>query len=223
MKEKFLQFFTGKIGKSVYIAAASAAVCAVTVIGSTVAVHNHNQKIDAVLESLAQAESITETVTESAAESVSASGEVNTQQNANGEPAGDKALQYIAEYDKLTAEYQAKRAELEKQVYKVPIRAITTSAISSRPVRPIWNGRPNDTPEDISREQAEADARYEIELKEWENASRTADEKYKSEQESINNAYASEKAKVDEAQRQIDALDAQYEKDVAALKERYGI
>lgn len=82
MKEKFLQFFMGKMGKSVYIAAASAVVCVATVAGSTVAVHNHNQKIDTALESLEQAESITETVTESAAESVSASGEVNTQQNA---------------------------------------------------------------------------------------------------------------------------------------------
>lgn len=214
MKEKFLQFFTGKMGKSVYIAVASAVVCVATVAGSTVAVHNHNQKIDAVLESLAQAESITETVTESAAESVSASGEVNTQQNANGEPAGDKALQYIAEYDKLTAEYQAKRAELEKQVYEVP-RKKSIQTISSKPTRVTVRA----DAENADALQEQYDKEYESKLAEWEKASKADAESA----EKLEREYVSEQAKVETAQKQIDALDAQYAKDVAALKARYGI
>lgn len=184
MKEKFLQFFTGKMGKSVYIAAASAVVCVATVAGSTVAVHNHNQKIDAVLESLEQAESITETVTESAEESVSASGEVNTQQNANGEPAGDKALQYIAEYDKLTAEYQSKRAELEKATV-ITTEAFTMSIDS------------NLTPEEI--------------------------ESYQNEEEAYNMRLDDELTRRANAKKELEELEKQYEKDIAALKARYGI
>lgn len=193
MKEKFLQFFTGKMGKSVYIAAASAVVCVATVAGSTVAVHNHNKKIDTALESLAQAESITETVTESAADSVSASGEVNTQQNANSEPAGDKALQYIAEYDKLTAEYQAKREKLLKDNQEL-LSVLTTDCL---PLKEKVTG----TSPEASSLQAKIDSEYESKKHEWE--------------EKEKQAIA--------VQEQIDALDNQYEKDVVALKARYGI
>ena len=200
MKEKFLQFFAGKMGKSVYIAAASAVVCVATVAGSMVAVHNHNQKIDAVLESLEQAESITETVTESAEESVSASSEVNTQQNANGEPEGDKALQYIAEYDKLTAEYQAKRAELEKELKYV-----------KKPVEPKLQGVVK-TP-DISDEEYQR----EKEKVEKENESRMAVYEFECASVESVNQYTKE------VEKQIAALNSQYQKDVSALKARYGI
>lgn len=209
MKEKFLQFFTGKMGKSVYIAAASAVVCVATVAGSTVAVHNHNQKIDAVLESLEQAESITETVTESTAESVSASSEVNTQQNANGEPAGDKALQYIAEYDKLTAEYQSKRAELINQRDSVPYNLVTETFREAPKL-----------PQGDNAWGAGGREKYMSDVLQWEEESKIHDTEV---------SVAASKAKVEQAdkqsaiQTQIDALDAQYEKDVSELKTRYGM
>ena len=57
MKERFLRFFTGKLSKSIYIAVASAVVCGAVVIGSAVAVHNHNQEIQ--MENTAS-ESVTE-------------------------------------------------------------------------------------------------------------------------------------------------------------------
>lgn len=52
MKEKLLQFFTGKMSKTIYISIAAAVVCGAVVITSTVIVHNNNKKIDSVLESL---------------------------------------------------------------------------------------------------------------------------------------------------------------------------
>lgn len=209
MKEKFLQFFTGKMGKSVYIAVASAVVCVATVAGSTVSVHNHNQKIDTALESLAQAESITETVTESAAESVSASGEVNTQQSVNVEPAGDKALQYIAEYDKLTAEYQAKRADLVKKMDSVPCNFVTETLREAPKLPQGDNDWGNGGRE-----------KYMSDVLQWEEESKIHDTEV---------SVAVSKAKEEQAyeqsaiQKQIDALDAQYEKDVSELKTRYGM
>lgn len=71
MKDKFLQFFTGKMSKSIYISIAAAVVCGAVVITSTVIVHNNNQKIDSVLESLTATESVAELSNESLAESVS--------------------------------------------------------------------------------------------------------------------------------------------------------
>ncbi len=220
MKEKFLQFFTGKMSKSIYISIAAAVVCGAVVITSVVVVHNNNQKIDAVLESLSASESMTETVTESASENVSASDNTESQPQAkaaNDEPAGDKALQYLAEYDKLTAEYQAKRAELEKQVYIVA--QYDSPILSQKPQRTIYKKRPNDSEETVSIRQEKLDEDYERQLKAWETESQSIV------QASIKAAseYLSEQAKVDEAQRKLDALDAQYEKDIASLKARYGI
>lgn len=222
MKEKLLQFFTGKMSKSIYISIAAAVVCGAVVITSTVIVHNNNQKIDSVLESLAASES----VSESAAESVSDADNTDSGVQAkapNDEPAGDKALQYLAEYDKLTAEYEAKRAELEKQIYDVPVKKAKQISTPQKPERWDWNGWYGDTAEDISRKQQEYDEKYERELKEWEKESQSIEQANKAEAAKVESEYASEKAKVDEAQRKLDALDAQYEKDVAALKARYGI
>ncbi len=226
MKEKFLQFFTGKMSKSIYISIAAAVVCGAVVITSVVVVHDKNKKMDAVLESLSASESVTETVTESVTESVSVSDNTESQPQAkaaNNEPAGDKALQYLAEYDKLTAEYKAKRAELEKQIYDVSKKVATTYMTPTKPERWEWNGWYGDTEEDISRKQKEYDEKYERELKEWEQESRSIEQANNAEKEKIEKEYASEKAKVDEAQRQLNALDAQYQKDVAALKAKYGI
>lgn len=203
MKEKLLQFFTGKMSKAVYISIAAAVVCGAVVITSTVIVHNNNQKIDSVLESLAASESVSESVAESLTESVSDvnNTDLGAQAKApNGEPAGDKALQYLAEYDKLTAEYQAKRAELEKELKYV-----------KEPVKPKSQGIVKDP--DISDEEYQR----EQEKVEKENESRMA--VYESECASVEAVHQHTK----EVEKQIDALDAQYEKDVAALKARYGI
>ena len=226
MKEKFLQFFTGKMSKAVYISIASAVVCGAVVITSTVIIHNNNQKIDSVLESLSASESVAELSSESVTESVSDVGNADSDAQAkaaNGEPAGDKALQYLAEYNKLTEEYEKKRAELAKQVYDVPRKKAKQLSTPQKPERWDWNGWDGDTAEDISRKQQEYDEKYERELKEWEKESQSIEQANKAEAAKVESEYASEKAKVDEAQRKLDALDAQYEKDVAALKARYGI
>lgn len=218
MKEKFLQFFTGKMNKSIYISIAAAVVCGAVVITSVVVVHNNNQKIDAVLESLSASDSMTESVSESAEESVSASGNEESQpqaQAANNEPAGDKALQYLAEYDKLTAEYQAKRAELKIQ----PYHGVELEMISAKPERQIYNGNETDTAEQIAEKQAKYDRQYQIELEKWENESRKIDEQ-RIQQEKDDLEISNHNKEI---QDQIDALDTQYEKDVAALKAKYGI
>lgn len=196
MKDKFLQFFTGKMSKSIYISIAAAVVCGAVVITSTVIVHNNNQKIDSVLESLAASESVSESVAENVTESVldADNTELNAQAKApNGEPAGDKALQYLAEYDKLTAEYNEKRAKILKDNQEL-LSILTTECIPPRKVVL------DDSPESISR-QAELDAEYESQKREWE------------EQEIQAKAI----------QSQITTLDTQYEKDVANLKAKYGI
>ena len=127
MKEKLLQFFTGKMSKTIYISIASAVVCGAVVITSTVIVHNNNQKIDSVLESLTATESVAELSSENAIESVSDTGNTDSGAQAkapNGEPTGDKALQYLAEYNTLTKEYEKNRTELEKQIYEVPKKGV---------------------------------------------------------------------------------------------------
>ncbi len=226
MKEKLLQFFTGKMSKSIYISIATAVVCGAVVITSTVIVHNNNQKIDSVLESLAASESVSESVAESVTESVSDADNTDSSAQAkapNNEPAGDKALQYLAEYDKLTAEYQAKRAELKNQIYDVKEKKFVSAMTPEKPQRVIWNGQKGDSPEEIAKRQKEFDAQYERELKEWEKESQSIAQQNASNKARIENENSNEHAKVDEAQRKLDALDAQYEKDVAALKARYGI
>lgn len=222
MKNSFLRFFTGKMGKSVYIAVASAAVCAVTVVSSAVAVHNNNQKMDSVLEGLSASENVSELSSENLTESVSTS-DKNTQQNANGEPAGDKALQYLAEYDKLTAEYQAKRAELEKISNSAVLKKVITENISSKPQRKIWNGSPNTPKEEIEKRQKELDLEYERQLKIWENESQSVAQSAAIAREEEEQRVINEQTRIDNAKKQLVALDESYEKDVTALKEKYGI
>lgn len=210
MKEKLLQFFTGKMSKTIYISIAAAVVCGAVVITSTVIVHNNNQKIDSVLESLSASESVAELSSESVIESVSDAD--NTESGAqakspNGEPAGDKALQYLAEYDKLTEEYERKRAELIKQKDSVPYN-LATDKFREAPK--------------YSSDLDTWDKREEFmsEVLKWEDESRAYD---KSVSIAVSKAKEEQANEQSEIQKQIDALDAQYEKDVAALKARYGI
>lgn len=211
MKEKFLQFFTGKMSKAVYISIASAVVCGAVVITSTVIVHNNNQKIDSMQESLAASESVAELSSESVTESVSDANNTDSAVQAkvpNGEPAGDKALQYLAEYDKLTKEYETKRAELVKRRDSVPYNLVTETLREA----PKYSSALVDTWE--QREE------FMSEVLKWEDESRAYD---KSVSVSISKAKAEQENKQSVIQEQIAALDAQYEKDVAALKARYGI
>lgn len=214
MKDKFLRFFMGKMEKSVYIAAVSVIVCLATVIGSAAIAHNHNKKIDAALESLAQAESTAETASESASESVLVSDNETTTpqaQNANNEPAGDKALQYLTEYNKLTAEYEKKKAELEKQAN------ITISgknyALSPEP-RPLPL-RNFDTEEEYQQHLKKIEEEHKL----WEVESQKVESQKSEDQRKADEA----KSKANEARQKIIDLDEQYNNDVAKLKQKYGI
>ena len=202
MKEKLLQFFTGKLSKSIYISIAAAVVCGAVVITSTVIVHNNNQKIDSVLESLSASESVAELSNESLTESVSDA--VNTDSSAqvkaqNGEPAGDKALQYLAEYNKLTAEYKKKRAELSKEELAEPPYTKSKESVEIEKL-----------------DQGMSDEEYQQKKEELERKNAEYEARYKAECSSI----AAVNEQVD---KKIKQLDEQYEKDIAALKETYGI
>lgn len=206
MKEKLLQFFTGKMSKSIYISIAAAVVCGVVVITSTVIVHNNNQKIDSVLESLAASESVSESVAETVTESVSDADNTDSSAQAkapNNEPAGDKALQYLAEYNELTEEYERKKAELEQLTTPFPPRK--APKLSQKPNEQTYKRRP---PEE-----------YEAALKAWEMESQT----FNQVQAQYESVCASEQAIIDTAKSELEALNAQYERDIAALKAKYGV
>lgn len=200
MKEKLLQFFTGKMGKAVYISIASAVVCGVVVITSTVIVHNNNKKIDSVLESLSASESVAELSSESVTESISDTDNTDSGAQAkapNGEPAGDKAVQYLAEYDKLTAEYQSKKSELEKELKSI-----------KEPTVPALQG--------VIKSPNISDEEYQLVSKKVEEEDESRRAVYESECVSANQHRK-------EIEKQLKALDKQYEKDIAELKARYGI
>lgn len=207
MKEKFLAFFTGKAGKAAYIIAASAAVCAVAVVSTVVVVHNNNQKLNTALESLSaltsESESENESVTEPSTEAEQT--QAVSPQTANGSSGGskqeDKAIQYLAEYNRLTEEYEKKRAALEQQ----------TSV-------PNWNKVYSDDVA-VTKLYWETDEEYEQRLSE-----------VAAENESRKNAYEAESAsvaavqeKANAAKSQLEKLEAQYQKDLAALKAKYGV
>ncbi len=214
MKEKFLQFFTGKLSKSIYIAVASAVMCGVAVVTTVVVVHNNNQKLDTALESLNE-QTATMAQTESATEDVSVTeGNNNTTtpaQAANNEPAGDRALEYIAEYERITAEYEKKRAELEKAANK---RVVAKEcSLSEEPSSRAAHS------EETSEEYAAYLQTYQELHKQWEAESQRADELNRVEQSKADAL----NAKSDEAKKQLTQLEQQYEEDVASLKARYGI
>lgn len=217
MKEKLLQFFTGKMSKTIYISIASAVVCGAVVITSIVIVHNNNQKIDSMQESLsALQENITELSSESATESVSNMGDTDSDAQAkapNGEPAGDKALQYLAEYDKLTKEYERKRAELAQETLMTATERQATLHPKPQLLSPD-NGMFK-TKEDYDVYLEEFQRRF----SQWEQESQQAE----IEESEAQRKADEENARASEAQRKLDALDAQYEKDVAALKAKYGM
>lgn len=229
MKEKFLAFFTGKAGKAAYIIAASAAVCAVAVVSTVVVVHNNNQKLNTALESLSaltsqsESESVTEPSTEAEqTQAVSA-------QAANGSSGGgDKAIQYLAEYNRLTEEYEKKRAALSEDLVCTAkgYNTITKKQLfnTPRPLYPIRNGSETD------EQFASRIEQYKKDLAVWEDASRAYDvsvsveeSKAAEREKEAQSRAAEEKKRVENAQKRLDELDAQYKKDVEALKQKYGI
>ncbi len=200
MKEKLLQFFTGKMSKSIYISIAAAVVCGAMVITSTVIVHNNNKKIDSMQESLSASESVAELSSENVTESVSDTDNTDSGVQAkasNSEPAGDKAVQYLAEYDKLTAEYQSKKLELEKELKSI-----------KEPTVPALQG--------VIKSPNISDEEYQLVSKKVEEEDESRRAVYESECVSANQHRK-------EIEKQLKALDKQYEKDIAELKARYGI
>lgn len=232
MKEKFLAFFTGKAGKAAYIIAASAAVCAVAVVSTVVVVHNNNQKLNTALESLSAltSESESESVTEPSTE-VEQTQTVSAQA-ANGSSGGnkqeDKAIQYLAEYNRLTEEYEKKRAALSEDLVCTAkgYNTVTKKQLfnTPRPLYPIKNGSETDEQFTLRIEQ------YKKDLAAWEEASRAYDvsvsveeSKAAEREKEAQSRAAEERKRAENAQKQLNELDAQYKKDVETLKQKYGI
>lgn len=121
---KFTEFFKAK-ATQIAITAVSASL----VVGASagVAIHNNNKKLEAALneltsttvtESVTESSSETETTTESTTKSTTESTTKKTTTTTT-EPAGDRTIQYLAEYEKITRKYEKERAELEEltQIY----------------------------------------------------------------------------------------------------------
>lgn len=230
MKEKFLAFFTGKAGKAAYIIAASAAVCALAVVSTVVVVHNNNQKLNTALESLSALTSESESVTEPSTEAEQT--QTVSAQAANGSSGGskqeDKAIQYLAEYNRLTEEYEKKRAALLEDLVctakEYNAAAKNQLFNTPRPSYPVRSGSETD------EQFASRIEQYKKDLAVWEDASRAYDvsvsveeSKAAEREKEAQSRAAEEKKRVENAQKQLDELDAQYKKDVEALKQKYGI
>ena len=230
MKEKFLAFFTGKAGKAAYIIAASAAICAVAVVSTVVVVHNNNQKLNTALESLSaltsqsESESVTEPSTEAEqTQAVSA-------QAANGSSGGgDKAIQYLAEYNRLTEEYEKKRAALSEDlvctVTKQTVQEFTDPFPQKvKPKYPTKYWSETDEAYAARVEQYKKDlASWEEESHAYEVAVSVEESKAAEREKEAQSRVAEEKKRVENAQKRLDELDAQYKKDIEALKQKYGI
>lgn len=227
MKEKFLAFFTGKAGKAAYMIAASAAICAVAVVSTVVVVHNNNQKLNTALESLSALTSESESVTEPSTEAEQT--QAVSAQAANGSSGGgDKAIQYLAEYNRLTEEYEKKRAALSEDLVCTAkgYNTVTKKQLfnTPRPLYPIKNGSETDEQFTLRVEQ------YKKDLAVWEDASRAYDvsvsveeSKAAEREKEAQSRAAEERKRAENAQKQLNELDAQYKKDVEALKQKYGI
>ena len=231
MKEKFLAFFTGKAGKAAYMIAASAAICAVAVVSTVVVVHNNNQKLNTALESLSaltsESENERESVTEPSTEAEQT--QAVSAQAANGSSGGgDKAIQYLAEYNRLTEEYEKKRAALLEDLVctakEYNAAAKNQLFNTPRPSYPVRSGSETD------EQFASRIEQYKKDLAVWEDASRAYDvsvsveeSKAAEREKEAQSRVAEEKKRVENAQKRLDELDAQYKKDIEALKQKYGI
>lgn len=115
--KKLLEFFSGK---STQISIISVALCLVIAVSAGVAIHNNNKRVDNALNALSSTSTTegvsestgeTETSTESTTETTSK--KQNKTTTTVTEPAGDRTAQYIAEYNRITKEYEEKRAQIE--------------------------------------------------------------------------------------------------------------
>lgn len=233
MKEKFLAFFTGKAGKAAYMIAASAAICAVAVVSTVVVVHNNNQKLNTALESLSAltSESESESVTEPSTEAEQT--QTVSAQAANGSSGGskqeDKAIQYLAEYNRLTEEYEKKRAALSEDlvctVTKQTVQEFTDPFPQKvKPKYPTKYWSETDEAYAARVEQYKKDlASWEEESHAYEVAVSVEESKAAEREKEAQSRVAEEKKRVENAQKRLDELDAQYKKDIEALKQKYGI
>lgn len=228
MKEKFLAFFTGKAGKAAYMIAASAAICAVAVVSTVVVVHNNNQKLNTALESLSALTSESESVTEPSTEAEQT--QAVSAQAANGSSGdGDKAIQYLAEYNRLTEEYEKKRAALSEDlvctVTKQTVQEFTDPFPQKvKPKYPTKYWSETDEAYAARVEQYKKDlASWEEESHAYEVAVSVEESKAAEREKEAQSRAAEEKKRVENAQKRLDELDAQYKKDVEALKQKYGI
>lgn len=247
MSEKFSQFFKGKMSKSVYISAVSAVICGAVVITSTVVVHEKNKKIDSILKSTVSSSCTTESVTENAlstenttfqntSSATSAvfsssttepdtesalSTENNTLQNTssatNNVPSEDKAMQYLKEYEKITADYEKQRETLIEQIK--PILITREEKFPNKPQLPkrAQGGAGNYV--ETEEEYASRVAHYELDLKEWEKESIAHSIAVSETNEQIKR----DKAEQEKIQNQIEQLDEKYKQDVEKLKKQYGV
>lgn len=231
MKEKFLAFFTGKAGKAAYIIAASAAVCAVAVVSTVVVVHNNNQKLNTALESLSAltSESESESVTEPSTEAEQT--QTDSAQAANSSSGGskqeDKAIQYLAEYNRLTEEYEKKRAALSEDLVCTATKQTLYTPNRFYSKEPKY---PTQYRGETDKAYAARIEQYKKDLAAWKEASRAYDvsvsveeSKAAEREKEAQSREAEERKRVENAQKQLDELDAQYKKDVEALKQKYGI
>lgn len=191
MKEKLLSFFAKK---GIYVTIASIIVCGIAIVSSVVVVHNNNKKLDTAIKSIAAMSSSEENTTDGAMETNSE--DANTYVD-NTEPSGDKALLYIKEYDKLTADYEAKKEKLVGQTSSPNFSKVCETIIFDDSYDGV-------TPDTIKKLKEKSDYNYSV----WESESASA---------------AEAQAKADTAKKQLDELTKQYKKDVAALKAKYGI
>ena len=228
MKEKFLAFFTGKAGKAAYMIAASAAICAVAVVSTVVVVHNNNQKLNTALESLSALTSESESVTEPSTEAEQT--QAVSAQAANGSSGGgDKAIQYLAEYNRLTEEYEKKRAALSEDlvctVTKQTVQEFTDPFPQKvKPKYPTKYWSETDEAYAARVEQYKKDlASWEEESHAYEVAVSVEESKAAEREKEAQSRVAEEKKRVENAQKRLDELDAQYKKDIEALKQKYGI
>ena len=225
MKEKFLAFFTGKAGKAAYMIAASAAICAVAVVSTVVVVHNNNQKLNTALESLSALTSESESVTEPSTEAEQT--QAVSAQAANGSSGGgDKAIQYLAEYNRLTEEYEKKRAALSEDlvctVTKQTVQEFTDPFPQKvKPKYPTKYWSETDEAYAARVEQYKKDlASWEEESHAYEVAVSVEESKAAEREKEAQSRAAEEKKRVENAQKRLDELDAQYKKDVEALKQK---
>lgn len=129
--KKLLEFFSGK---STQISIISVALCLVIAVSAGVAIHNNKRVENAlnalsststtegVSESTGETETSTESTTETTSKkqnkittTVTTSKKQNKTTTTVTEPAGDRTAQYIAEYNRITKEYEEQRARIESQ------------------------------------------------------------------------------------------------------------